>query len=150
MNAIEVAKNELAIFNSGVMKLQNESIIKFVELMNEDFKNAKFPVLAVVRNHSDGFGIDVEYEKMKERSGSEIYGYIIKLEAGKEMTQLYHGLHSLGYRIDKFHYKTKWDAPERFDTPQKFFDNAEIQKKLLNLIKVSMNLKEFGTINPKK
>lgn len=150
MIALEIERKEITVYNTGMFKLQNETVTKFVDLMNEDFKRAEFPVLAVVRKLSDGFGIEVVYENMKSISGSEIYGKVVKCETGRKSTGIMHGLHSVGYRLDSFCYKEKWDADQKFDSPQAFFNNPAIQKQLLELITVSKNLKEFGVMYPKK
>lgn len=141
LNVISIAKKELKLHNDAMIALHNENIMKTAELMNADFKKADFPIIAEIKISSEGNGIEVVYEDMKSLHSSDIYYYIIKMETSRLTENISHGLHTIGSKIKNIQFVTKWDSKEFFSTPQLFFADPKMQKKLVELVRTSFDIK---------
>lgn len=144
LNVVSLATKELKLHNEGMLALHNNNMEKVVELLNDDFKKADFPIVAVLLKLSDGFCIEIEYDDLKNFNSSDIYYYKIKMDVKRVNEKIEYGLHTIGYKVKCYEFVEKWDAKEGFASPQLFFADTQIQKRLVDLVKVSKNVKSTG------
>jgi len=149
VDAVVTAKKELELYNNAMKTAHNLMIEDFCEKMNADFKKANFPIVAKAIHLSDGFQIEVEYESIRTAGSSDFYGDKVEMRTSRVTEEVKFGLTSIGSKILKFQYALEYSHNIKSEnqyksSPQLFFADEEVQKKMIRLIRISEEFKRTG------
>lgn len=150
VDAVVIAEKELKLYNKAMREAHNLMVEEFCKKMNEDFKKAKFPIVAVLQNLEDK-EIEIEYESLKSMGGghAEFYGDKVRMHVSKKSEEVRYGLTYIGYKTLCYQFHIEYGSSMKstdvyYPTPQLFFTDERVKKNLIRLIRISEEFKRTG------